>query len=205
MNKVFDIELEDFPPAARGPILFWGRTLKNPKQVCSLFPSSPFVGRAMTWAIADRPETHVIELGGGTGAVTRQLLRSGLGDKNLTVMEIDSHLGGHLRRTFPDLDVVIAPAQDLSQLWRERNGPAVGAIVSTLPMRLFKRKMVRNIMRNCVDVLAPGGVFVQFTYRQDSPVPEHIAGALGLSSHRRSRVWVNLPPAGIWVYRKPAA
>ncbi|MDX2264939.1 MAG: methyltransferase domain-containing protein [Hyphomicrobiales bacterium] len=203
MNKILDIELEDLPPAAQGPILFLGRTLKNPMQVCSLFPSSPFVGRAMTWAIADRPETHVIELGGGTGAVTRQLLRSGLGAENLTVLEIDSLLGGHLRRTFPDLDVVIAPAQDLAGLWRERNGPPVGAIVSTLPMRLFKRKMVRNIMRNCVSVLAPGGVFVQFTYRQDSPVPEHIARSMGLSTQRRSRVWVNLPPAGIWVYRKP--
>jgi phosphatidylethanolamine/phosphatidyl-N-methylethanolamine N-methyltransferase len=205
MNKVFDIDLKDLPPAAQGPILFWGRTLKNPKQICSLFPSSPFVGKAMTWAIADRPETHVIELGGGTGAVTRQLLRSGLGPENLTVMEIDSHLGGHLRRTFPDVEVVIAPAEDLGRLWSERNGPAVGAIVSTLPMRLFKRKLVRSIMRACVGVLAPGGIFVQFTYRQDSPVPEHIAGAMGLSAQRRSRVWANLPPAGIWVYRKPLA
>lgn len=204
MAKIIDIDLEDLPPAAQGPLLFLGRTLQNPMQVCSLFPSSPFVGRAISWAIADRPESHVVELGPGTGAVTRQLLRSGLSPENLTVIEIDSHLGGHLRRTFPDLDVVIAPAQDLAQIWRERNGPAVGAIVSTLPMRLFSRKLIRNILKNSMNVLAEGGMFVQFTYRQNSPVPEHIASALGLSVTRYSRVWVNLPPASIWVYRKTA-
>ncbi len=202
MSKIIDIDLEDLPPAAQGPLLFWGRSLKNPMQVCSLFPSSPFVGRAMSWAIADRPESHVVELGPGTGAVTRQLLRSGLPRENLTVIEIDSHLGGHLRRTFPDLDVVIAPAQDLAQIWRERNGPKVGAIVSTLPMRLFSRKLIRSILKNSLGVLSPGGIFVQFTYRQNSPVPEHIAAGLGLSVTRYSRVWINLPPASIWVYRR---
>ncbi len=202
MSKILDIHLEDLPPAAQGPLLFWGRSLKNPMQVCSLFPSSPFVGRAMSWAIADRPASHVIELGPGTGAVTRQLLRSGLPRENLTVIEIDSHLGGHLRRTFPELDVVIAPAQDLAQIWRERNGPKVGAVVSTLPMRLFSRKLIRSILKNSLGVLARGGMFVQFTYRQNSPVPEHIASGLGLSVNRYSRVWINLPPASIWVYRK---
>ncbi len=202
MSKIIDIDLEDLPSAAQGPLLFWGRSLKNPMQVCSLFPSSPFVGRAMSWAIADRPESHVVELGPGTGAVTRQLLRSGLPRENLTVIEIDSHLGGHLRRTFPDLDVVIAPAQELAQIWRERNGPKVGAIVSTLPMRLFSRKLIRSILKNSLGVLAPGGIFVQFTYRQNSPVPEHIAASLGLSVTRYSRVWINLPPASIWVYRR---
>jgi phospholipid N-methyltransferase len=122
--------------------------------------------------------------------------------ENLTVIEIDSHLGGHLRRTFPELDVVIAPAQDLAQIWRERNGPKVGAVVSTLPMRLFSRKLIRGILKNSLGVLARGGIFVQFTYRQNSPVPEHIAAGLGLSVTRYSRVWINLPPASIWVYRK---
>lgn len=201
MNKIIGIELEDLPPAAQGPFLFWSRTLKNPKQICSLFPSSPFVGRAMSWAIASRPESHVIELGAGTGAVTRQLLRSGLPPENLTVLEIDSQLGGHLRRTFPDLDVIIAPAQELATLWQERNGPTVGAIVSTMPMRLFSRKLIREIMKNAMSVLAPGGLFVQFTYRQNSPVPEHIAERLGLVGERYCRVWINLPPAGIWIYR----
>ena len=95
---------------AEGPLLLWGRSLHNFRQICSLFPSSPFVGRAMSWAIAGRPAGQVVELGAGTGAVTRQLLRHGVPMEHLTLVEIDSHLGGHLRRTFPGMDVIIAPA-----------------------------------------------------------------------------------------------
>lgn len=195
-------QLASLVARAEGPLLLWGRSLQNFGQVCSLFPSSPFVGRAMCWAIEDRPADHVVELGAGTGAVTRQLLKNSVDADQLTLIEIDAMLGGHLRRTFPQIDVVIAPAQELSSLWRDRNGPKTGAIVSTLPMRLFNTRMIFSIMRNCFSILEPGGVFVQFTYRQSSPVPERICAALDIRGERCSRVWINLPPAGIWVYRK---
>jgi phosphatidylethanolamine/phosphatidyl-N-methylethanolamine N-methyltransferase len=196
-------QLAELAARAEGPLLLWGRSLQNFRQICSLFPSSPFVGRAMSWAIEGRPAPHVVELGAGTGAVTRQLLSYGVPCDRLTLVEIDAKLGGHLRRGFPDLDVVIAPAQDLGRLWRERNGPPVGAVVSTMPMRVFSNKTIMSIMRSSLAVLEPGGVFVQFTYRQSSPVPERICRALGLYGERYRRVWINLPPAGIWVYRKP--
>jgi phosphatidylethanolamine/phosphatidyl-N-methylethanolamine N-methyltransferase len=195
-------QLAELAARAEGPLLFFERSLQNFGQICSLFPSSPFVGRAMSWAIADRPAGHVVELGAGTGAVTRQLVNHGVPPGELTLVEIDAKLGGHLRRTFPDVDVVIAPAQELASLWRDRNGPPVSAVVSTLPMRLFNRTLIRSIMRESFSVLEPGGVFVQFTYRQSSPVPERICERLGLAAERHSRVWINLPPAGIWVYRR---
>ena len=196
-------QLAELAARAEGPLLFWGRSLQNFRQICSLFPSSPFVGRAISWAIADRPAPHVVELGAGTGAVTRQLLGCGVGRNQLSLLEIDPKLGGHLRRAFPELDVIISPAQELARFWRERNGPPVGAVVSTLPMRLFHKKTITSIMRNSLSVLETGGVFVQLTYRQSSPVPERICQSLGLMGERYCRVWINLPPACVWVYRKP--
>jgi phosphatidylethanolamine/phosphatidyl-N-methylethanolamine N-methyltransferase len=203
MSKL--IELSDLPQAAQGPVLFWRQTLKNPRQVCSLFPSSPFVGRAMTTVLGDRIDSHIIELGAGTGAVTRQLIRNGVQPEKLTLIEIDSQLGGHLRRRFQDVDVVIAPAQDLAKLWQERNGGCVGAIVSTLPMRLFSKKLIYLVMKNSLQVLEDGGMFVQFTYRQNSPVPPRVVKALHMKAWRYTRVWLNLPPAAIWVYEKQTA
>jgi phosphatidylethanolamine/phosphatidyl-N-methylethanolamine N-methyltransferase len=202
MSKL--IELSDLPRAAQGPVLFWQQTLKHPRQVCSLFPSSPFVGRAMTRVLDHRIDSHVIELGAGTGAVTKQLIRNGVEPAKLTLVEIDAQLGGHLRRRFPDVDVVISPAQDLAKLWQERNGGSVGAIVSTLPMRLFSKKLIYLVMKNSLEVLDNGGMFVQFTYRQHSPVPSRVVKALRLKAWRYTRVWLNLPPAAIWVYEKPA-
>lgn len=200
MSKL--IELSDLPQAAQGPVLFWQRSLKNPLQICSLFPSSPFVGRAMTEVLGKRIDSHLIELGAGTGAVTRQLIRNGVEPGKLTLIEIDAQLGGHLRRRFPDVDVVIAPAQNLAQLWKERNGGNVGAIVSTLPLRLFSKKLVYLVMKNSLSVLDEGGMFVQFTYRQTSPVPPRVLHALRLKAWRYTRVWLNLPPAAIWVYER---
>jgi phosphatidylethanolamine/phosphatidyl-N-methylethanolamine N-methyltransferase len=200
MNKL--IELSDLPRAAQGPVLFWQQTLKHPRQICSLFPSSPFVGRAMTKVLGDRIDSHVIELGAGTGAVTKQLIRNGVEPRKLTLIEIDGQLGGHLRRSFPDVDVVIGPAQDLAKLWEERQGASVGAIVSTLPMRLFSKKLIYLVMKNSLQVLEDGGMFVQFTYRQNSPVPPRVVKALRLKAWRYTRVWLNLPPAAIWAYEK---
>lgn len=203
MSKL--IELTDLPQAAQGPVLFWQRTIKNPLQVCSLFPSSPFVGRAMTSVLGDRIDSHIIELGAGTGAVTRQLIRNGVQPQKLTLIEIDAQLGGHLRRGFPDTDVVIGSAQDLAKLWQERNGGSVGAIVSTLPMRLFSKRLIYLVMKNSLQVLEDGGMFVQFTYRQNSPVPPRVVRALRMKAWRYTRVWLNLPPAAIWVYEKEPA
>ncbi|WKW50510.1 class I SAM-dependent methyltransferase [Rhodomicrobium lacus] len=200
MSKL--IELSDLPLAAQGPVLFWQRAIENPLQVCSLFPSSPFVGRAMTEVLGKRIESHVIELGAGTGAVTRQLIRNGVEPDKLTLLEIDARLGGHLRRRFPDVDVLIGSAQDLAKLWQERNGENVGAIVSTLPMRLFSKKLIYLVMKNSLQVLDEGGMFVQFTYRQTSPVPPRVVNALRLKAWRYTRVWLNLPPAAIWVYER---
>ncbi len=200
MSKL--IELSDLPQAAQGPVLFWQQSLRNPRQICSLFPSSPFVGRAMTAVLGERIESHVVELGAGTGAVTRQLIRNGVKPEKLTLIEIDAQLGGHLRRRFSNVDVVIAPAQDLGKLWRERNGADVGAIVSTLPMRLFSKKLIYLVMKSSLQVLNDEGMFVQFTYRQNSPVPSRVVKALRLKASRYTRVWLNLPPAAIWVYEK---
>ncbi len=197
-------QLTELAARAEGPLLFWGRSLHNFRQICSLFPSSPFVGRAMSWAIAERPAPHVVEFGAGTGAVTRELIRAGVSANRLTLFEIDAQLGLHLRRNFPELDVVISPAEALEKVWRERAGPPVGAIVSTMPMRLFSSKTTMSILSNSLSVLEPGGMFVQFTYRQKGPVPDRICERLGLKGERYSRVWINLPPASIWVYRKPS-
>lgn len=202
MDRPMHVQLEQLASRAQGPLLFWCRTLRHPRQVCSLFPSSPFVGRAMTNIIRDRVAPHVVELGAGTGAITRQLIRAGIPPKDLTLVEIDSHLGGHLRRNFPELDVIISPAQDLGRLWTERNGPDVGAIVSTLPMRLLSKPVIRSIMKSSFQVLVPGGLFVQFTYRNNSPVPLRIAKALGLTAERKCLVLANIPPAAIWVYQR---
>jgi phosphatidylethanolamine/phosphatidyl-N-methylethanolamine N-methyltransferase len=195
-------QLAELTARAEGPRLLLARSLQNFGQICSLFPSSPAVGRAMARAAARRPARHVVELGAGTGAVTRQLLGSGIGPADLTLIEIDPKFGSHLRRTFPELDVVIAQAQDIETLWRLRSGPPVGAVVSTLPIRLLRVNDMLSIMRASLGVLKPGGIVVQLTYRPSSPLPECIHSTLGVTAEWHRLIWLNLPPAYIWLYCK---
>jgi phosphatidylethanolamine/phosphatidyl-N-methylethanolamine N-methyltransferase len=72
-------------------------------------------------------------------------------------------------------------------------------------MRLFSKRLIYLVMKNSLQVLEDGGMFVQFTYRQNSPVPSRVAKALNMKAWRYTRVWLNLPPAAIWVYEKQAA
>lgn len=194
--------IEHVQALTRGPLLFWQRSLQNPRQICSLFPSSPFVGKAMTHAILDRPARGVVELGAGTGAITRQLLRHGVAREDLTLLEIDHRLGAHLRQTFPGVHVLVASAERLADMWTARHAEPAGAVLSTLPLRLFSDDLIRSVVANSFSVLAPAGKFVQFTYRQRSPVPTDIVQDLGLVAVRHAVIWANLPPAMIWVYQR---
>ena len=47
--------------------------------------------------------------------------------------------------------------------------------------------------------LAPGAPFVQFTYSVAPPIPKSLPG---VSTEASDRIWMNLPPARVWVYRK---
>jgi phosphatidylethanolamine/phosphatidyl-N-methylethanolamine N-methyltransferase len=182
--------------------LFLRRGVRHPQQVCSIFPSSPGVGRAMARAIAGRPVEAVVELGGGTGPVTRALIESGIAAGDLTSVELDPELARHLCALFPDVEVLNKPAQRLAAMWREERRDKVGAVVSTLPLRIFDAGTVDAVLGSAFEILAPGGRFVQFTYRFASPVAHAAVERLGLVARRAEIVWLNLPPAAIWVYSR---
>jgi phosphatidylethanolamine/phosphatidyl-N-methylethanolamine N-methyltransferase len=60
-----------------------------------------------------------------------------------------------------------------------------------------------RIVGGIFDILAPGGVFVQFTYTMVSPVHPSIMRTVGIEGRWVQRIWLNLPPARVWVYRRP--
>jgi phosphatidylethanolamine/phosphatidyl-N-methylethanolamine N-methyltransferase len=185
-----------------GTLLFVGRSIRHPHQVCSITPSSPGVGRAMARAIAARPAAAVVELGGGTGPVTRELLASGVDPACLGTVELDRELAAHLRAHFPLIEVLNIPAQSLSDLWAREGRDKVGAVVSTLPLRIFDAAAVDAVLAAVFAIMEPGGMFVQFTYRFVSPVDDDTVARFGLVARRSEIVWRNVPPAAIWVYSR---
>ena len=190
------------PERLRDSALFLRRSLSNPSQVCSIVPSSPQVGQAMARAISRRPAEGVVELGGGVGPVTRVLLECGIDPDALTSVELDPVLSHRLGELYPDIEVLNVAAQNLSEIWRKQNREKAGGVVSTLPLKIFDAWTAEAVIKSTFEILAPGGCFVQFTYRFVSPVDQEIIDRFELDARRSEIAWLNLPPASIWVYSR---
>ncbi|TWT15813.1 methyltransferase domain-containing protein [Reyranella sp. CPCC 100927] len=190
------------PPAttARDRAVFLKRWLRRPLGIGSVTPSSQALGRAMArTALAGLPaDSIVVELGAGTGSITRALLAAGVPERSLVPVELDGELHAYLQRTFPSLRLLQGDAARLPDLLVAHNVAPVGAVVSGLPLLAMPGPVVEAIVTGVASVLPPGGALVQFTYGPKSPVPPELLRRLHLEPSRGRRIWTNLPPAVVW-------
>lgn len=185
----------------RDPImlLMW---LRNPLRIGAVAPSSPILARRMAFEIGDPAGKRVVELGGGTGAITRALLAHGIAPENLIVVERDPVMYQTLRHKFPHLPVLEGDAADLPRLLaREGIGP-VHAVVSGLPLLSMPGSVQEAIISSAFAVLAPGGRIVQFTYGPNVPVKPGLLAKLELVARSAGKVWRNVPPARVWIFER---
>ena len=195
-ERIKDISRED------EVAIFFTRWLKAPHHIGAVAPSSRFLARAMATQVDLRRAEPVIELGGGTGSVTKALLEAGLPIDRLIVVERDVRLYKMLRRRFPQLRIVLGDARHLVELLRPLGIDAVSAVVSSLPLISMSKTMRRQIINQSFALLGEAGRFIQYTYSLSSP----LAGReFGLRGRVAARVWLNFPPASVWNYRLAVA
>ncbi len=195
-------------PAAttRDRAVFLKRWLRRPLRMGSITPSGQALGRAMARAaLQDLPADHtVIELGAGTGSITRALLAAGLPGQLLVPVELDAELHAHLASAFPILRPLNGDAARLPELLATHGVTRVGAVVSSLPLLAMPGPLVEAIVTGIASILPPGGPLVQFTYGPASPVPPDLMRRLHLEATRGRRIWSNLPPAVVWRFTRRA-
>jgi phosphatidylethanolamine/phosphatidyl-N-methylethanolamine N-methyltransferase len=180
---------------------FFRLWLKKPREVGAILPSSPALAQAMAACIDAAAPGAVIEFGGGTGSITQALLRV-VGPQSLYVIEREPSLSAMLQKRWPSLHVFCADVREVKTLAADSGVVRVKAVVSGLPLLSMDLKLRRQILRAAFDVLAPGGVFVQFTYGPNSPIPEPLCRRLGIVARRVKWVVSNVPPAAVWEYRR---
>jgi phospholipid N-methyltransferase len=176
--------------------LFLREFLEAPAGVGAVWPSSGRLARGMAARIDPRGDGLVVELGAGTGVVTRALLDRGVAAERLRVVECSPAFVRHLRRRFPEVAILLGDAARLSGVLDESAaGRPVDAIVSSLPLRSLDPAIVSAVLDQCRTLLRPGCTLVQFTYALRG-LP-----AAGLSEGFAVRddpvVWANLPPARV--------
>ena len=180
------------------------RFLRHPAQVGALCPSSRSLCRTIVSEIGVERAGLVVELGPGTGVITREIVQRLPESGRLLAIELDAALCAHLLEMFPDVDICHDSASRLGEILAEKRVGAVDAVVSGLPWALFPEELQRAILDGVLESLVPGGWFVTFAYIQGVALPAGKRFRRLLRSRfsevSTSRVvWRNLPPA--FVYR----
>ena len=178
---------------------FLGQGLRNPAGVGAVAPSSRALGRRMAEAI-DPEAGPVVEIGAGTGALTQEILAAGIRPERLTLLEMNAAFCEDLARRFPGVAVHNRMAQEMPALGLRD----LGAVVSGLPLLNMPAETRRAIAAAVFGALAPGAPFIQFTYGGKPPLPAEIRREFGLGWHKSRRIWLNLPPATVYVFRRQA-
>jgi phosphatidylethanolamine/phosphatidyl-N-methylethanolamine N-methyltransferase len=181
--------------------LFLQQWLANPQRTGSIVPSSRKLAAAMARWLPSDPESFVLELGPGTGAVTQALLEHGLREERLVAIERNSKLAHLLRERFPRAHIITGDAWQLDDLLRRRPEPiaSVGAVISSLPLLNFSVKQAEDLAQKIRAVLEPQGTWVQYSYRIRD---RRSRGSSTFQLLASKIVWLNLPPARVSVFRK---
>jgi phosphatidylethanolamine/phosphatidyl-N-methylethanolamine N-methyltransferase len=189
-------ELEDKEATAH----FYREWLKKPMSVAAVSPSSRRLAEAVAAAVGDA--RSVVELGGGTGALTDALVAKGVSE--LVVVESVPAFCELLRRRFPGVEVIEGDAAHAPQLLVGSKVPPGSAdvVVSGLGMLTRPREEQQRLLEAMLALLTPDGYIVQFTYSLFFPAARGLLAEMGLESHREGMTWINLPPASVFVVRR---
>lgn len=179
---------------------FLRRFLDNPKRTGAVAPSSPFLAREMARAV-DPAAGLVVELGPGTGPVTKALIARGITRERLLLVEFDPHFCKLLAERYGASRVVRGDAYALAATLAGHTGAPVAAVVSSLPLLNERPERRLRLLDEAFELMGPDGVFVQFTYGLKSPIPrEALAGRYVARSG--APILRNLPPASVWTFRR---
>jgi phosphatidylethanolamine/phosphatidyl-N-methylethanolamine N-methyltransferase len=172
----------------------------NPRLTGAVSPSGRFLARAMARAVGAIGEGLVVELGPGTGPVTKALIAHGVDEEQLVLVEYEAAFCRLLRQRFPGVQVLQGDAFDLPRTLADLSDRPVRAIVSSLPLLNQPPARRAALIEDAFAIMAKDGVFVQFSYGVASPIPRP-AGPGDFSAHGSAPIWANLPPARVWTYR----
>jgi phosphatidylethanolamine/phosphatidyl-N-methylethanolamine N-methyltransferase len=172
--------------------------IEKPLSTGAVMPSSRVLARAMARYVDPQSNGPVIELGPGTGPVTQALVRQGVDPARLILVEFNPDFCRLLRTRYPAATVVQGDAYRLRRVLESYVEEPAAAVVSGLPLVTKPLRTRLRLISDAMALLATGAPFVQFTYAMLPPIPKELSGVRAEASEL---IWMNLPPARVWVYR----
>jgi len=202
---------------------FLTQFLRNHQTTGALIPSGRALGHALCRHVGQGPAQRILEVGPGTGAVTRCIIERMRDGDQLWMVELNAAFAAHLRGAF-ETDASFRKAASRCHLvegsvqqLRTLNPPVEDGqfdlIISGLPLNNFAPDDVHDIVRAYAKLLKPGGVLSFFQYILIRPAKLLVSTGserarlrgVGEAIERvverefaRDWVWPNVPPA--WVH-----
>lgn len=176
--------------------------LKNPMQIGAILPSSQFLAREILKSAKIQKAKFIIELGSGTGVVTRHILKSMPHDCALLAFEIENNLAKYLQKYIKDKRVRIirdsAEHFDRYLPGGKREGGSIDCIISGLPLAVLPSSATEKILHLAIKHLNKDGRFVQFQYSL-----KDLKRLQKFFPHIKINFEIlNIPPAFIYICRK---
>jgi len=173
--------------------------IERPLSIGAVTPSGKILARTMARYVDPDSSGPVVELGPGTGPVTEALVAAGVSPSRLVLVEFNPSFCRILQSRYPEATLVQGDAYSLRRLLETLLIQPAAAVVSGLPLVTKPIRERWRLIRDAFDLMVPGAPFVQFTYSVASPLPKRLGG---FTAEASERIWMNLPPARVWVYRK---
>lgn len=175
--------------------------LKNPGKVGSIKPSSPELAQKMIEGIVPSKENAVLELGVGTGAITKFLQEIVPDDRSYLGIELDPDLVQLLKRNFPDMTMIRGNAVNTTSIHQRSGIGKIGYIICCLPFVSLPNEVGEKILLEVDKFMQQGNcTFRTFQYAHGYYFPsaiklrEFMRDRYGKS--KKSQLIVkNVPPA----------
>lgn len=180
-------------------IRFFKGWMDGPKTVGSVVPTSNTTARRMASVVDLSSGRPVLELGPGTGVITRAILARGVKPENLYSVEYSSDFVTQLRRELPDVHIIRGDAFDLNSTLGDARDLVFDCVVSGLPLLNFPVETRIALIEDLLDRVPAGRPVIQFTYSPFSPVPAN-RGRYKIAHF--NYVVRNFPPAQLWLYTR---
>jgi phosphatidylethanolamine/phosphatidyl-N-methylethanolamine N-methyltransferase len=180
-------------------IRFFRGMMQGPKTVGSIVPTSSITARKMASVINLNSGLPVLELGPGTGAITKAILSRGVKPEKLVAIEYSTDFYEHLVRLYPGVHFINGDAFDLDKTLGALKGQMFDSVVSAVPLLNFPMQARSALLESLLDRVPAGRPVVQISYGAVSPI---IARPDRYHIQHFDFIVRNIPPAQLWIYRR---
>ena len=182
-------------------IRFFKGWLSDVKAVGAILPTSSITARVMASVVDTTSGLPVLELGPGTGVITKAILERGVAPDQLYSVEYSKDFADHLKIEYPDVNIIQGDAFDLDTTLGDKKDQMFDCVICAVPLIYIPAEQRAKLVENLLDRVPVGRPVLQITYAPKSPVAP---GSGNFEVVHYDYVLRNVPPANLFVYRRTA-